>query len=380
MRHAAAEKAEEARYLREQVLFHKSKEEERQRAVAKLESELVKTKEKLAEEESHNSKLRGKYSNLCHVVSLKEAQIIDADPNVDRAFRSVDRSLYAYDISHHDISLDRFHNEVICLPSQSLKAQDKIKSSGLNSRVIKFCNGEGENYFGRYFYSNSHLENDRNVFREQEILHCLGFHKNLVIFYGVFNFESRLFSVTKQPITNLKDVLSFGMINYLAVGDIYSILSDICSGLKFIHDQDFIHNSLSVDSVYISFDLVDEPKPESPKISNPTAVIGQFGLCCREKCSKRWTANQIQCFVDEYSAPEIRQNIAPNKCADIYSLGRISWKLNFTSKYHLGNLVAEFMEPCINLRRNLRPNISDCCDILERIRITECTLKHVQLY
>ena len=49
----------------------------------------------------------------------------------------------------------------------------------------------------------SHLENDRNVFREQEILHCLGFHKNLVIYYGVFNFESRLFSVTKQPITNL---------------------------------------------------------------------------------------------------------------------------------------------------------------------------------
>ena len=106
---------------------------------------------------------------------------------------------------------------------------------------------------------------------------------------------------------------------------IIDIISQICKGLKEIHDNKIIHRDLTPDNIFID---------ENNKIK-----IGDFGVSKTITTYNKYAKSLIG--KSHYLAPEIEKGIEYNNKVDIYSLGCIIYELFTTNEYYIDKVIDE---------------------------------------
>lgn len=100
---------------------------------------------------------------------------------------------------------------------------------------------------------------------------------------------------------------------------IRAIFLEICSGVKFLHQQNIIHRDLKPRNILL---FSHDDKPSVSAYYNMTAKIADLGLALTNL--DRFTESNIPLGTIEYMAPEQKSNAKyVTVTADIYSLGKI---------------------------------------------------------
>lgn len=125
----------------------------------------------------------------------------------------------------------------------------------------------------------------------------------LINYYDIFTTTSNLYLIMKYcPQGTLKDYLK----NNLSIEKKNNLVSNIISGIQYLHNNKVIHRDLKSDNILIY---------------NDTPLISDFGTCC--------ILNEFEYFgktsigTPYYLSPEIASGINHTYKADIYSLGCI---------------------------------------------------------
>ena len=137
--------------------------------------------------------------------------------------------------------------------------------------------------------------------KEAENLRKIGTHINVVKFYSVWEHDDHIFMQLELCYCSLKDIImSRGPI---IATDFYWVLKDIVSGIKYIHDKNFIHLDIKPDNLFLSVNL-------------KLIKIGDFGMLYKLS-DPLVTAFEGD---NKYMAPELLVKTF-GKPADIFSLG-----------------------------------------------------------
>ena len=99
-----------------------------------------------------------------------------------------------------------------------------------------------------------------------------------------------------------------------------NIISQLCHGIKEIHDKKIIHRDLKPDNIFINNDMVIK--------------IGDFGISKQFNSYKTYTLTTKKLGTEYYAAPEIIDDGAYNEKSDIWSLGCIIYELFNLSIYY----------------------------------------------
>ena len=115
---------------------------------------------------------------------------------------------------------------------------------------------------------------------------------------------------------------------YIDKNIIYHILSDICSGLKEIHDKNLIHRDLKPENLFLTRDF---------KIK-----IGDFGISKILDSGNKYAQTQVGTIL--YMAPEIIEGNKYTSKVDIWSLGCILYELCTLNNCFISNSLKDIME------------------------------------
>ena len=107
---------------------------------------------------------------------------------------------------------------------------------------------------------------------------------------------------------------------------IYSIVLDICLGIKEIHKNKIMHRDIKPENIFI--------------LNNNKIKIGDFGISKQLEKNKKSVSNHSQIGTFNYAAPELFKGKYNNK-VDIWSLGCIIYEL-LTLNYCFENIYAMF--------------------------------------
>jgi len=94
---------------------------------------------------------------------------------------------------------------------------------------------------------------------------------------------------------------------------IYNIISQICTGIKEIHDKKIIHRDLKPENIFMN--------------ENMTIKLGDFGISKQFDSYKTHTLTINKTGTEFYAAPEIIDDGIYNEKSDIWSLGCIIYEL-----------------------------------------------------
>ena len=94
---------------------------------------------------------------------------------------------------------------------------------------------------------------------------------------------------------------------------IYNIISQICTGIKEIHDKKIIHRDLKPENIFMN--------------ENMTIKLGDFGISKQFDSYKTHTLTINKAGTEFYAAPEIIDDGIYNEKSDIWSLGCIIYEL-----------------------------------------------------
>ena len=109
--------------------------------------------------------------------------------------------------------------------------------------------------------------------------------------------------------------------NTLIQEDILSnIISQLCMGIKEIHDKKIIHRDLKPENIFIN--------------ENMNIKIGDFGISKQFNSYKTYTLTTKKLGTENYAAPEIIYDNIYNEKSDIWSLGCIIYELFNLSIYY----------------------------------------------
>ena len=117
-------------------------------------------------------------------------------------------------------------------------------------------------------------------------------------------------------------------LEYIDKNIIYHILSDICSGLKEIHDKNLIHRDLKPENLFLTRDF---------KIK-----IGDFGISRQLDSENKYAQTQVGTLL--YMAPEIIEGKKYTSKVDIWSLGCILYELCTLNNCFISNSLKDIME------------------------------------
>ena len=117
-------------------------------------------------------------------------------------------------------------------------------------------------------------------------------------------------------------------LEYIDKNIIYHILSDICSGLKEIHDKNLIHRDLKPENLFLTRDF---------KIK-----IGDFGISRQLDSENKYAQTQVGTIL--YMAPEIIEGNKYTSKVDIWSLGCILYELCTLNNCFISNSLKDIME------------------------------------
>ena len=145
---------------------------------------------------------------------------------------------------------------------------------------------------------------------------------------------------------------------------IKDIISQICKGLKDIHNNKIIHRDLTPDNIFID--------------KNNKIKIGDFGVSKILTTLNKYTKSQIG--KTYYLAPEILKGLIYNNKVDIYSLGCIIYELFSLNEYYIDKLdekdckidtkvyntkYQDLIDLLLKKDYHARPNIEEVIDLIE---------------
>ena len=135
---------------------------------------------------------------------------------------------------------------------------------------------------------------------------------------------------------------------------IYKIVSNLCLGIKAIHDKNLIHRDLKPENIFIS--------------ENFSIKIGDFGISKQLSVNEEYAVTSIG--TSKYMAPEVIKGEKYNNKVDIWALGCIIYELFtlnvcFDSKSLLGfvDIIIKKKHGTINLQK-YNPNWQKLIDLL----------------
>ena len=138
------------------------------------------------------------------------------------------------------------------------------------------------------------------------------------------------------------------------------ILTDVASGLKFIHTKGFLHNDLKLDNIVLG-----------KSCSRPLrAFVVDFGKACKMSVGKQYhlSHDQKEMYKKEHQqiAPDLRDGIAKQSTStDVYSFGRVLKRINRIF-IHSSNM-EELVKKCLCYSSSNRPTISEILTALNTV-------------
>ena len=129
---------------------------------------------------------------------------------------------------------------------------------------------------------------------------------------------------------NLRSFIDKNMNNCTLIQEniLSNIISQLCHGIKEIHDKKIIHRDLKPENIFINDNMVIK--------------IGDFGISKQFNSHKTHTLTTKKLGTEYYAAPEIIDDGAYNEKSDIWSLGCIIYELFNLSIYYKDIIRREF--------------------------------------
>ena len=119
---------------------------------------------------------------------------------------------------------------------------------------------------------------------------------------------------------------------------IYNIISQLCMGIKEIHDKKIIHRDLKPENIFIN--------------ENMNIKIGDFGISKQFNSYKTYTLTTKKLGTENYAAPEIIYDSIYNEKSDIWSLGCIIYELFHLQIYYKDAIRREIKKIDSNIYNN----------------------------
>ena len=197
---------------------------------------------------------------------------------------------------------------------------DNVLGTGGFGTIYKiFINGK--NYAVKQIYLNNNNLNDNQILSmENEAKNLIKInHKNILKYYNTYKIkDSFLILMEYCPKRDLHQFIESKKKNKSSIDSsvIYSIVLDICEGLKEIHKNNLIHRDLKPENILISTDY--------------TLKIGDFDLVKRLNGSRNVKATSTPGTI-HYMAPEMidseKNNNKYSNKIDIWALGCIIYEI-----------------------------------------------------
>ena len=170
---------------------------------------------------------------------------------------------------------------------------------------------------------NNNKEEINEIKKEAEFLSCFSCD-NIVKYFGYEHNEDK-FQILMEYCDE-KDLKTFINLykdkdEYINENIIYTIIKQICFGIKEIHDKNIVHRDLKPQNIFMC---------KGQKIK-----IGDFGISKQLFYSQNYKSTKISAGTYGYVAPEIIQNRKYNKKSDIWSFGCIVYELFHLSEHYL---------------------------------------------
>lgn len=159
----------------------------------------------------------------------------------------------------------------------------------------------------------------KNLIHEAEVVSTLGDHDNLPMMLGVVTESEPLYLVTQFHGVEGNSITlhQAADTNTLTPPDCTEIFHEICSALKHVHRQGYLHNDIKANNVVL------QPNSKKPEKYKP--VLIDFGKSTKaaggsvsvQRRKKRTAPGK------SYLAPEVLKDRLYSSASDVYSLGRM---------------------------------------------------------
>ncbi|KAN0094154.1 kinase-like protein [Hyaloscypha variabilis] len=202
-------------------------------------------------------------------------------------------------------------------------------------------------------------------------------------------------SISNRPISVLQTETLFLVLEFATEGSIIGYLnrtltgqqsdwpviirfiSNLANGLERVHDQGIIHRDIHPGNVLVT-SRKDRGMPNRELPREPIALISDLGegqLINNQSLGRA-------CYGDpRYWAPEIRNSNTYSKASDVYAMGRlvadivaVNWQIasnNGVVSKLIPQVLLEMIVNCQNPFPERRPSISEICQTLEDVRMSE---------
>ena len=111
---------------------------------------------------------------------------------------------------------------------------------------------------------------------------------------------------------------------------IYTLISQICNGIKEMHDKKIIHRDIKPDNIFMNENMIIK--------------IGDFGVSKQLKSYKSYALTTKKLGTEYYAAPEILTKGIYNEKSDIWSLGCIIYELLTLNTYYNDKFMDEIKQ------------------------------------
>ena len=111
---------------------------------------------------------------------------------------------------------------------------------------------------------------------------------------------------------------------------IYNLISQICNGIKEMHDKKIIHRDIKPDNIFMNENMIIK--------------IGDFGVSKQLKSYKSYALTTKKLGTEYYAAPEILTKGIYNEKSDIWSLGCIIYELLTLNTYYNDKFMDEIKQ------------------------------------
>ena len=213
----------------------------------------------------------------------------------------------------------------------------------INNNQFKIINEIGKGGFGRVMQVLSKSDNKSYAIKEIPItgepLEKIESYQNEAIILSKFNCENivKYYDSSKDENNiyilmeycngeNLKNFIDENVNNntFLQEDIIYDIISQLCLGIKEIHDKKIIHRDLNPKNIFMNDNMI--------------VKIGDFGISKQFNSYKTYTITKNRAGTDYYISPEIIDDGKCNEKSDMWSLGCIIYGL-FTLNIYYKDLI-----------------------------------------
>ena len=245
---------------------------------------------------------------------------------------------------HNKSSVNHNIGTLLKFPLKDFISKREKMFININVKEFKIIKELGKGGFGRVMHVLSKSDNKEYAVKEipikdetrekiesyqKEAVILSKFNcENIVKYYDSSKDENNIYILMEYcKGENLRNFLDKNINNYTLIKEdiIYNIISQICKGIKEIHDKKIIHRDLKPDNIFMNENMIIK--------------IGDFGISKQFISNNTHTLTKNRAGSDYYTAPEIIVDGIYNEKSDIWSLGCIIYKLFNLSIYYKDSIM-----------------------------------------